>query len=98
LDAAKASLLRYKKVTLSDADHLSEKLSPYHIGAWAVAYLVHKTNPNVLLDTFYPNIAKLGWAKTFKLSFGISPAQFETEFMKFMKLTTDEQTPILVSE
>jgi hypothetical protein len=63
-----------------------------------VAYLVHKTNPNVLLDTFYPNIAKLGWAKTFKLSFGISPAQFETEFMKFMKLTTDEQTPILVSE
>jgi hypothetical protein len=98
LDAAKASLLRYKKVTLSDADHLSEKLSPYHIGAWAVAYLVHNTDPNVLLDTFYPNIAKLGWAKTFKLSFGISPAQFETEFMKFMKLTTDEQIPILVSE
>jgi hypothetical protein len=49
----------------------------------------------VLLDIFYPNIAQLGWAKTFKLAFGMSPAQFEKEFMKFMKLTTDEQTPIL---
>jgi hypothetical protein len=56
---------------------------------------VHKTSPNVLLDTFYPNIAKLGWVKTFKLSFGMSPAEFERVFMKFMKLTTDEQTPIL---
>lgn len=95
LDAAKASLLRYRKVTLSDAEYLSEKLSPYHIGAWAVAYLVNKTSPNVLLDTFYPNIAKLGWTKTFKLSFGMSPSEFEKEFMKFMKLTTDEQTRIL---
>jgi hypothetical protein len=59
---------------------------------------VHKTSPNVLLDTFYPNIAKLGWAKSFKLAFGISPAEFEKEFMKFMKLTTDEQTKILPSE
>jgi hypothetical protein len=49
----------------------------------------------VLLDTFYPNIAILGWAKTFKIAFGMSPAQFEKEFMKFMRLTTAEQTPIL---
>jgi hypothetical protein len=51
-----------------------------------------------LLDTFYPNSAKLGWAKTFKLAFGLSPAEFEKEFMKFMKLTTDEQAKILPSE
>jgi hypothetical protein len=95
LDAAKASLLRYKNLKLSDAAEYDSEPSPYNIGAWAIAYLVHKTSPNVLLDTFYPNIAKLGWTKTFKLSFGMSPAQFETEFMKFMKLTTDEQTPIL---
>jgi hypothetical protein len=98
LDSAKASMLRYKNLNLSDADGRSEKLSPYDIGAWAVAYLVHKTSPNVLLETFYPNIADLGWAKTFKLSFGMSPAEFEKEFMKFMKLTTIEQTPILRSE
>jgi hypothetical protein len=97
LDAAKASLLRYKNLKLSDAAVYDSELSPYNIGAWAIAYLVHKTSPNVLLDTFYPNIAILGWAKTFKLAFGMSPAQFEAEFMKFMKLTTDEQTPILQS-
>ena len=98
LDSSKASMLRYKNLKLSDADGRSEKLSPYDIGAWAIAYLVHKTSPNVLLDTFYPNISKLGWVKTFKLSFGMSPAEFEKEFMKFMKLTTDEQTRILPSE
>jgi len=75
LDSAKASMLRYKNLKLSDADGRSEKLSPYDIGAWAIAYLVHKTSPNVLLDTFYPNISKLGWVKTFKLSFGMSPAE-----------------------
>jgi hypothetical protein len=96
LDAAKATLLRYKNLKLSDAAVYDSELSPYNIGAWAIAYLVHKSSPNVLLDTFYPNIAKLGWVKTFKLSFGMSPAQFEAEFMKFMKLTTDEQTPILI--
>ena len=95
LDSAKASMLRYKNLKLSDADGRSEKLSPYDIGAWAIAYLVHKTSPNVLSDTFYPNIAQLGWAKTFKLAFGMSPAEFEKAFMKFMKLTTDEQTLIL---
>ena len=98
LDSSKASMLRYKNLKLSDADGRSEKLSPYDIGTWAIAYLVNKTSPNVLLDTFYPNIANLGWAKTFKLAFGMSPAEFEKEFMKFMKLTTDEQTPILRSE
>jgi len=95
LDAAKASLLRYKNLKLSDADRYDSTLSPYDIGAWAIAYLVHKTSSNVLLETFYPNIAELGWAKTFKLSFGMSPVEFEKEFMKFMKLTTDEQTVIL---
>ena len=95
LDSAKASMLRYKSLKLEDAGVYDPKLSPYDIGPWAIAYLVHKTGPNVLLDTFYPNIAKLGWAKTFKLAFGMSPAQFEADFMKFMKLTTDEQTLIL---
>ena len=95
LDSAKASMLRYKNLELKDAGVYDPKLSPYDIGPWAIAYLVHKSSPNVLLDTFYPNIAKLGWVKTFKLAFGMSPAQFEAEFMKFMKLTTDEQTPIL---
>ena len=95
IDGAKKSLRKKKHATLADTETLAEEISPYEVGPWAMAYLVHKTSPNILLDTFYPNIAKLGWAKTFKLAFGMSPAEFEKEFMKFMKLTTDEQTPIL---
>ena len=95
LEGAKESLSKKKKITLADAEHLVEEISPYDVGPWAIAYLINKSNPNVLLDVVYPNIAQLGWAKTFKLAFGVSPAEFEKEFMKFMKLTTDEQTPIL---
>jgi hypothetical protein len=80
---------------LADAERLAEDISPYDVGPWAIAYLISKSNPNVLLDVVYPNIAQLGWAKTFKLAFGMIPAEFEKEFMKFMKHTTDEQTPIL---
>ena len=88
-------MLRYKNLELKDAGVYDPKLSPYDIGPWAIAYLVHKSSPNVLLDVVYPNIAQLGWAKTFKLVFGMGPAQFEKEFMKFMKLTADEQAKIL---
>lgn len=95
LDAAKASMLRYKNLSLKDAEVYDPKLSPYDIGPWAVAYLVHKTSPNVLMDTFYPNIAKLGWVKTFKLAFGMNPAEFEKEFMKFIKMSNETQIQIL---
>lgn len=91
---AKASLRRNPRFKLKDAIFMND-LSPYSIGTWAIAYLVHKTNPNILLETFYPNIAQLGWTKTFKMAFGMSPDQFQTEFMKFMRLATDEQTKIL---
>jgi hypothetical protein len=95
LEGAKDSLAKKKNITLADAERLVEEISPYDVGPWAIAYLVSKSNPNVLLDVVYPNIAQLGWAKTFKLAFGMSPAQFENEFMRFMKLTTDKQMPIL---
>ena len=98
LEGAKASLAKKKNITLAGAEHLVEDISPYDVGPWTVAYLVNKSSPNVLLDVVYPNIAELGWAKTFKLAFGMGPAQFEKEFMKFMKSTTDEQTGILAGE
>lgn len=95
LKGAKASLSKDRNITLADAEHLVEKISPYEIGPWAVAYLINKSNPNVLMDVVYPNIAKLGWVKTFKLAFGMRPAEFEKVFMRFMRLTEDEQTSIL---
>jgi len=46
-------------------------------------------------ETLYPNLNRLGWVGSFKLSFGMSSAQFQSEFLNFMKLTTDEQSKIL---
>jgi hypothetical protein len=98
LEGAKDSLAKKRNITLADAERLVEDISPYDVGPWAIAYLISKSSPNVLLDVVYPNIAQLGWAKTFKLAFRMNPTEFEAEFMKFMKLETDEQTPILRSE
>ena len=97
LKGAKASLSKKKNITLAGAEHLVEDISPYDVGPWAIAYLVNKSSPNVLLDVVYPNIAQLGWSKTFKLAFGMGPAQFEKEFMKFMKLPAAKQAMILPS-
>ena len=95
LKGAKASLAKKKNITLAGAEHLVEDISPYDVGPWTIAYLVNESSPNVLLDVVYPNIAQLGWSKTFKLAFGMGPAQFEKEFMKFMKLPVQEQIKML---
>ena len=95
LERAKTGLIKKKDFALRDATYWNDYVSPYDIGPWAIAYLIHKTGPNVLLDTFYPNLNRLGWVGSFKLSFGMSPAQFQSEFLNFMKLTTDEQSKIL---
>jgi hypothetical protein len=95
LDGAKESLSKNKNVTLADAEQRVEEVSPYEIGPWAIAYLINKSSTNVLLEVVYPNITQLGWAKTFKLAFGIGPAQFEEVFMRFMKLPAAEQMAIL---
>jgi hypothetical protein len=97
LEGAKESLSKKKNITLADAEQRVEEISPYEIGPWAIAYLINKSNPNVLLDVVYPNIAQLGWAKTFKLAFGMGPAEFEEEFMRFMKLSAIKQAMILPS-
>lgn len=93
LEGAKASISKKTNITLADAEQLVEEISPYEVGPWAIAYLINKSNSNVLFADVYPNIAKLGWAKTFKNAFKINPAEFEKEFMRFLKITTIEQNP-----
>jgi hypothetical protein len=95
LEGAKESLSKNKNVTLADAEQRVEEISPYDVGPWAIAYLVSKSNPNVLLDVMYPNIAQLGWAKTFQLAFGMGPVKFEEEFIRFMKMSTTKQQTLL---
>jgi hypothetical protein len=94
LDHAKLILSTHKKMSLKQSKQLGV-LSVYEIGTWAVAYLVNKTNPEILLQTFYPNLEKMSWEKAFQATFGMDLSDFYLEFAKFMKLSTDQQMAIL---
>jgi hypothetical protein len=57
----------------------------YDGGAWAIAYLIDQTNPDILLKTFYPNLESLGWEGAFQKSFQKSSDAFYSEFAEFLK-------------
>jgi hypothetical protein len=57
----------------------------YDGGAWAIAYLIDQTNPDILLKTFYPNLESLGWEGAFQKSFQKSSDAFYSEFTEFLK-------------
>ena len=68
----------------------------YHIGPWAVAYLLNKVNnQNILVETFYPNLEQLGFEDSFNLTFGYSTAEFYDEFDTFLQLPIEEQLEII---
>lgn len=94
LDHAKLILSTRKKMSLKQSKQLGV-LSVYEIGTWAVAYLVNKTNPEILLQTFYPNLERMTWDEAFNETFGMSVSDFYSEFAQFIKLPTDEQMAIL---
>ena len=68
----------------------------YHIGPWAVAYLLNKVNnQDILLDTFYPNLKELGFEAAFNLAFGYSSEEFYEEFDTFLELPIEQQLEII---
>lgn len=68
----------------------------YDLGTWAVAYLIDKiNNPNILLETFYPNLAEMDFESAFNVSFGYSTSEFYNEFNEFLKLPLEEQLEII---
>ena len=67
----------------------------YELGAWAHAYLANKFGPNILLDTFYPNLEKLGWEGAFERAYGMSSEEFYKDFKMFLNLPLNEQLSIL---
>jgi hypothetical protein len=67
----------------------------YESGGWAVAYLMNKHGANVLLESFHPKVAELGWEGAFRETFGQSSDEFIKEFETFADLPLAEQTKIL---
>ena len=79
------------------SETLFDDAIPYDLGSWAVAYLLHKTGPDVLIDKFIPSLNRLGWDEDFKQTFGITPLRFYEEFDKFIHLDRASQMQILDS-
>ena len=68
----------------------------YDLGTWAVAYLIDKINkPNILIETFYPNLAEVDFESAFNRSFGYSTSEFYSEFESFLELPIEEQLKII---
>ena len=83
-------------VSLKDIDYDNSCANvAYDIGTWAHAYLANKFGHNILLDTFYPNLEKLGWEGAFERTYGMSSEDFYKAFDKFLNLPLKEQLSIL---
>ena len=70
--------------------------SPYHFGAWGVAYLLDKVNDqDAFWKILWPNIDRLGWDGAFEYTFGITMEQFNQEFLEFLELPIEQQLEII---
>lgn len=68
----------------------------YESGAWAIAYLIHRTGKSdVLLRNFHPGVERLGWKAAFKSTFGQNEKEFTQEFKLFLDRPLKKQLEIL---
>ena len=98
MDSAKQSIQNecpgtsFKDITYE----LGCSYAAYDLGAWAIAYLSHLVaDENALLNRFYPTLDDLGWEAAFQAAFGISSAQFFTDFDDFLMKPMSEKLLIL---
>ena len=96
MDNALKELAENPDLELTNATNFDGALV-YNLGSWAIAYLLHKTGPNALMDKFFPNLNRLGWYENFKQTFGMTPLHFLEEFDKFTYLDRAMQMQILDS-
>ena len=68
----------------------------YDIGAWFIAFLIHKTNEETYRVKFFKNLNEMGFEKSFINSFGSSSDKLLEEFHnKFLKLSTEDMLKII---
>ena len=69
----------------------------YDAGVWAIAYLLDQTAGKTLLADFYLTLEEKGWQQAFEDFAGMSLAEFNDGFRKFIEKTTSERLAILPS-
>ena len=70
-----------------------DQCNPYgkDLGTWGIAYLVSQTSHDVLLKDFLPIVEKFGFEGAFEEAFGLTPQEFNDEFMDFFMSTNKDQ-------
>ncbi|MBE82374.1 MAG: hypothetical protein CME21_07375, partial [Gemmatimonadetes bacterium] len=78
LDPYKTQNKRLEELTYDD------RVNVYDIGAWFVAYLIHKEGEDKFLVDFYSVLDDLGFEDAFLASFGKSRKEYVDEFDEFL--------------
>jgi hypothetical protein len=68
----------------------------FYWGMPAIGYLLNRVNnQNAIVETFYPNIYKLGFQAAFELTFGIKVEEFYSEWGIYLNLPMEERLEII---
>ena len=85
----KTSGKRLEEITYSDP------VNAYDVGAWFIAYLVHKKGEDVLVKDFYGDLDKLGFEGSFLKHYGKSSKEYVDDFNLFLDLGITEALKII---
>jgi len=85
----KSSGKRLENITYSDP------VNAYDIGAWFIAYLVHKKGEDVLVKDFYGDLDKLGFEGSFLKHYGKSSKEYVDDFNLFLDQGITEALKII---
>tara|TARA_B110000444_G_C18575356_1_gene471405 strand:- start:119 stop:667 length:549 start_codon:yes stop_codon:yes gene_type:complete len=73
----------------------SDPVNAYDVGAWFIAYLVHKKGEDVLVKDFYGDLDKLGFEGSFLKHYGKSSKEYVDDFNLFLDQGITEALKII---
>ena len=81
---------------ISDIPYGKRGIIAYDLGAWFIAFLIHKTSEEAYRVKFFRGLNQDGFERSFKKSFGRSAEEFLDEFHNtFLKLSRGQMLRIL---
>jgi len=82
--------------SIRDIPYGKRGIVAYDLGAWFIAFLIHKTSEKAYRVNFYDDLNRKGFEGSFVKNFGGSSEKFLDEFHNtFLKLSLDEKLSIL---
>jgi hypothetical protein len=83
---------------ISDIPYGPRARIAYDLGAWFIAFLVHKSGENAYRKGFHQDLNKMGFEGSFRKNFGASPENLLSQFHNsFLKLDLEDKLKIIPS-